>query len=788
MIKNKTDITKYFYVAALTATTLFGNLFAAGSGGYPSPHLLNDAVLNFSDWTSFTSNPALLTEVDQKEVTVGGLRLAADAGYSFASLAVPLLFDHTVAVTFFSSSLDNIIQTNSMGSIENGTISFGDLNLVMSYAYRVLPYLSLGTNASIILRDLGVPENIAAATATAKKGLQFGVGFDFGVIYNPINHYRYGNLNLGLNLQNLINTGVKEGVTSTSKTRYPINLRTSVSYRALRNRLVLHSEITIEDIIPDPSDFNLGYDSTQGLLIQHPKVSPIIPSGGVRYFIARGLGVKAGYNNNALPFIGVVLSGKRINVFRQLRMDYDFWYNDDGVGYSNMLKVAARIGKTREELGSKRMYSTLIIAPMNDFNEAMRLYLTGKYWEAAFAFGKVIALYPGFHKIDMAALYMGKSYEYMEMNKAARDLYEDALKKYTTSDMRPRYIYQLQNLDYKEGNYDRALKNYAFISNIYSSSAIKADADYIAGQIYYKKNNYTQAKLILEKVPATDESYGYAQYTLGMISLRKNKTDEAIQHLTNVTNILPKTSSEQVLKEAAFCKLGHIYFEDVKLKEALTMYKKVPVTSQYADEALLASAWCYIKTNRREMFNGAIEFLDQIIQNQPKSVLIPEVYLAKGYCYSQLAEFPKATDMFKQCIKICNTSMLSETQIKNQLNKFSNTKENFSLKEKEIMANALQKPSEKVLSTREVMSKMYDNFKENRRQELLFSERVKRIRMFRSSRDKTLRDAKFALATVNNLAKSRKKEAVLKRYEAQEKEIDSEMEQIKRELEALEGK
>ena len=75
-----------------------------------------------------------------------------------------------------------------------------------------------------------------------------------------------------------------------------------------------------------------------------------------------------------------------------------------------MNKLSTDFGPTREQRESKRLYDQLILAPMDAYNEAMRLYLAGKYWEASFAFGKVMSLYPNFYLNDKATYYMGDSY------------------------------------------------------------------------------------------------------------------------------------------------------------------------------------------------------------------------------------------------------------------------------------------------------------------------------------------------------------------------------------------
>jgi len=55
------------------------------------------------------------------------------------------------------------------------------------------------------------------------------------------------------------------------------------------------------------------------------------------------------------------------------------------------------------------------MAPLNAFEQAMMLFRKKMYWEAAYAFGNVVALYPNFKKIDQAHFFIGESFLEMAM-------------------------------------------------------------------------------------------------------------------------------------------------------------------------------------------------------------------------------------------------------------------------------------------------------------------------------------------------------------------------------------
>ena len=101
---------------------------------------------------------------------------------------------------------------------------------------------------------------------------------------------------------------------------------------------------------------------------------------------------------------------------------------------------------------SKHFYDRLILAHMDMYNEAVRYYVAGNYDAATTAFSRSLSYSPGFHLNDKAAWYLGECYTQRDISDSARTVFLNALEQFTTSPMRPRYLYGLMCLDLKEGN------------------------------------------------------------------------------------------------------------------------------------------------------------------------------------------------------------------------------------------------------------------------------------------------------------------------------------------------
>ena len=167
------------------------------------------------------------------------------------------------------------------------------------------------------------------------------------------------------------------------------------------------------------------------------------------------------------------------------------------------------------------------------------------------------------------------------MHKAAKSVYEDAIKRYPQSDQKAKYHFQLMNIDYKEGKYTEAMAKYQNIAQKFGESDVKADADYVAGQIKFEQGLYQEAVDLLAAILPGNANYFYARYTMGIAYSRLGKWEEAENCFRDITEQQYSNQSEQDLQDAARVKLGHIYFsgEKADIAAAAQMYGQVQAGS-----------------------------------------------------------------------------------------------------------------------------------------------------------------------------------------------------------------
>ncbi|MBD3320203.1 MAG: tetratricopeptide repeat protein [Chitinivibrionales bacterium] len=787
-----------FLVLCFLPFTVFKLYSYEGSGGYDAPYFQADFYQDLGDYSSALVNPALLYRVNQVHFDAGFYRWSLGHwGYQQLALQIPIRRNQTAGFTIINAgtSIDpKKIDPDSWNIVDDpdaGT-RFSDSWIVGNYGVRLLPWLMLGGNVKFRL------QNQFGETSVSNYP-----GLDFGVYLNPLDHYRFGDLGFSLNFQDILPSQVEwKSGGDIIKSKVTTRLRAGIRYSVFNDKLVGNVETVIDNafsdiwqgLIDSAEFFDIdtatnSYDVDKKSLNALKKQLRL--SGHLKWQFIPQLWLKAGWNNNNIPYVGLNanLMFPLPEMINYMAVDMHFGYgfieeillDKDERGFTFMSKFVFDVGPTREQRESKRLYDKLILAPMNAYNEAMRLYVAGKYWLASYAFGKVITLFPNFHLNDKASFYMGNCYRFLYMHDIAREVYEDALEQYTTSEMRAKYLYGLMHIDYREEKYDDALKQHAFIVNLYPESDIRSDADYLAGEVHFARKNYHAAEELFAKLQPGDPSYLYAQYTLAIINIENKKTQAAIGNLRSVVEDTSLESGKLLLIDAANTKLGHLYFEDVELRKAVESYKRVSEGSPYADEALIGMAWSWIKVNQP---GPCAQTLNHLISRYPESPLIPEAYLLRGYAGMLQKRYSAARSDLEKCMELCSEDYITESDLDRRKTKFDNTVESFRPTGEEIKKNALRRPTNQTLEERTELKAEYDEFARANEDFFEYTLLAKSHKKFLRRKDQILMDAEYALAKVISLMGTDDRAIKKEREKAQE--LDEEIQKLQEELQDIE--
>ncbi len=709
------------------ATTLAAASLSLGQATYkPHHYQQNDWFAEYGENLGQYVNPATIAENDQIEVGYGMFQtISSLAGQEYVAAVHPFDYNHSVGFTFFENG----------SKIDGSPAVYLENAYSLGYAYR-MPWgfpsglahkLAVGANLNLIQFN-------AFGTVT-----DISYGIDLGLGYNPFSTSRFGHLQIGLAVQNVLQPKVK--IPSGQFYEIPRNVNFSVFWRGFNRRLELAGSVSAIDFTHKATEGGTGTE--------------IVPTGRMTWYLSQMLGLKLKWNKLSYPVVGATVNVKRINLFRYLQLDLDLSHDklsadDQNRGFVYNLRILTRVGPTREERIGEARYRRLKLEPEDAYREAMRLYLARKFLLASYAFGKVITKYPSFHLVDQAAFYKGKSFENLRMHQAAREVYNDALKRYTDSDQRPKYMFQLMNIDYKEGKFDEATKRYQQLVNLYPESDVKSDADYVMGQMRFIQKDYHGSVALLSPILPGNANYIYSRFTIAMSYVNLKKTKEAEAAFQDIMEAKPTNASEQEMKEITAVKLGHINFgkEPPQLVKAAEFYGSVSASSSKYDEALLGLAWSFLKANRPK---ESATYASEIVSKLPNSLLVPEAHLLLAFSAYFDKDYDRCIKELDGAVSEAEKKAVTAQEIQKRKSENATNTPEFMEVQKEAYQLANQLPTDRVLAKRDQLRPRFEEIQKKIESYLEFLREVEQVDKFLQNKDRIIKDAKFTKATVINI-------------------------------------
>ena len=714
--------TSFIKTSVLGLTVAASSLFADATYS-PHKYQQNDWFAEFGGNTAMYVNPASIAETEQLEFSAAFFSsISGEASQEYVSLTFPMDYKHTLGFSFFENG----------ASIDGGK-SYGEYAFMFGYAYNLFQLVSLGVDISVLY--INQFDDVKQVT----------FGSDIGISWNPISSSKIGYLLVGVALQNVLQPAIATSddapavvlFTESEAYKIPANLNISLFYRGLNRSLEAKIEASFIDIMHDDEEGGEGFN--------------LETSFTLTYYLSPHLGVRGRFTKEGYFVAGATVNVKDVSIFRYLQLDLEMSHDDlyakKNRGFIWAVKITSRFGDTREEKIGEERYRRLKIEPENDYRAAMRLYLNRQFLEAAYAFGKVQTKYPAFHLVDQAAFYKAKSFENLRMHKAAKSVYEDAIKRYPQSDQKAKYHFQLMNIDYKEGKYTEAMSKYQNIAQKFGESDVKADADYVAGQIKFEQGLYQESVDLLAAILPGNANYFYARYTMGIAYSRLGKWEEAENCFRDITEQQYSNQSEQDLQDAARVKLGHLYFsgEKADIAAAAQMYGQVQAGSPVYDEAMLGIAWSFLKVNKPD---EAMKPAQWIISNLPESFLVSEAYLVQGYCYFMKKDYKKAAASLEQAEAKTEKPAVTVAARDSARQAYDAMQDEFDSVQVQALDLARQLPTPRVESKREALRPTFDKANQAIEDYAAFTQRAIQSDRFESNRKRILEDAGFTLATV----------------------------------------
>ncbi len=239
-------------------------------------------------------NPAGLTQSNQKGLDILHSNLFGDTSYDFMGYCYPTPRAGVFGLGLFRLGVSDIEERDFRNNLINSSLKNEQLEYIFSYSREVIPSFSSGINLKLNTHK------IQSYSAT-------GVGIDVGILYHPDGKFR-----VGANLQNLLEPTLK---LKNDTTKYPINLKTGISYH--RGELIISVDM-------DKS-----------------RLTELKWHSGIEYSIYKTLSLRIGLDHEDFTYgFGIKYKGFR----------FDYAYAAQELADTHKFAVNICIGKTVEQM------------------------------------------------------------------------------------------------------------------------------------------------------------------------------------------------------------------------------------------------------------------------------------------------------------------------------------------------------------------------------------------------------------------------------------------------------
>lgn len=741
-------------VFSLSLLLLTGQIF------YALGDALADEFVATSRWRDLlwryspTVNPAFLTEENYTAVRAcEGLMMMQNAlTYKLTELGVtiPVGLYQSWGFTYLGEFDPQVNQTDA-NNVAIGTISNSFHHFIASYANNIWGRLSVGGNLS-----LSYNTNFGSNGITNVAG-------DIGASYRLLLHPVYGEHLVGLLYKNITSFA------SFSNQNFSNNIKASWAGYFWSRQIDAGLDVDFKNLyvaLKDTSSaLEYKFSARVGVwLLRMIKAYVLVGSG--YYGFASGI------------------NAPHLNDGRDFSFMYQYMPIDNGVN-SHSFYFKGDFGLHREEAYAKRMARLLDIEPNELYNKALRLYYAGKYWEAFFIFSQIKVQFPSFFKNDWVQYYRGACLEKLDMRELATQNYQDTKQDYSKSSVVPYADLGLMRIAYRDDNHASVASQFSLLNKPDVPDSLKYHAFYIMAQSQMKQKNYQQAIQLFTLIPETHPEYPFAQHSLAVSHVLTYNMEDALNSLGNCIEAKVQTDAQREIVNRSYVFLGYMFYEQLALSKAVTALRMVPKSSYYYEDALLGLCWSALRARQWNdcVSNGqALQKLTNKIPLQCEGSLI-EAYahlMQKNY-NDALTVLTKASAT-AQALKAPSPDTLEGERVKYRVNR-----KTYEVLAFDVNKMSLELQSSTVLNHEDSLHMIQQDTKSKLDQFQIFSDEFYRQTFFHHNVDVIKGDIEYALAIVQKISHQTDKTAVQGKMEEKQKQLDSEIQKLKKEMEKLGG-
>jgi tetratricopeptide (TPR) repeat protein len=289
------------------------------------------------------------------------------------------------------------------------------------------------------------------------------------------------------------------------------------------------------------------------------------------------------------------------------------------------------------------------------FARAQFLYRSGDYVHASILLSDLLT-YPQVEKrVEYYDLlwYLGDSLARNDNFLSARQHLESVVSAGQDGSHFSEAIIRLIQISVKQQRFSEAETYYKMMSR--SAGAPGWDLiQYAYAKSLHRRGQLDSALNTFKQISETSSKYPQAVYFVGVILVEKGSLQEAYQTFESLRALTTdiKDKPTVALNELSTLAMARILFEQQEYEPALSLYRLIPVNSDYFDQAYYETTWIYIQ---KEKYTEAANTLDILLLARPESIYSPDAQVLKGNIHMLEGRFDDARSSFQLVINKYST-------------------------------------------------------------------------------------------------------------------------------------
>ncbi|KMQ52760.1 hypothetical protein CHISP_0529 [Chitinispirillum alkaliphilum] len=756
--------------ALLSIIVLCGGVY---SDGLPGEYLLTERWRTFFSNISPIHNPANLAEHSHPSLR-GVITLSSyDAASLFETgFTMPLGFFHTAGLTIAGEAgkpIENWIPHN--GQLISSDTSRSHSNLLFTASYSVNPWRRLITGLNVNYHyhtNFGFDPD-------------YGLGFDAGLAYRLVVHPFWGYHRIGLAYRNI--PFFQMG--SMNRVEYSPLLRANYDVSLLNGALNFNLAYSLKDFTASADLFSRGENVNEWEMMAGWGIRPLRYLGLKGYFeFHDDINSTSSFSLRSWGVAGS-FDIPHLNRGRDFSVIYQF--NDEmsnTVHNSHSAYFKYDFGLHREEMYARRMSRLANISPSELYNRAMRLYHRQRYWDAYFIFAQILTEHPDFQVNDLVTYHAGSSLEKMQMYDEAVTMYSEAKSSYPLSNIIPFVDLGLMRIHYRRNNLSGVRNQYVELNRPKVPDSIRSHGAYLMGQTAIANSDYRTAVREFALVKEEHPDYIFANHSQAIAHLLANSGEEHIMaSLRRSIDNRPTTDAQREMINRSLLFAGYLFYESNQLSKAVAALRDIPSRSKYYSEALLGLGWTAIRAGQ---FHDCISVGRSLRSSTDDVILLAEAALIESYAHIAQKRYDRAAGILQNAFDNLNDyRLISEDSVATLKREYQSKRGSHS----ELVAQIAELASRGALVDmniadlyrREHLS-ILEEFDEYYR----FIDNHNRASFFARNINQVMYDVEYVLARAKRMSGVVPVSRELQRTIDQEREIQQELERLRREMDNIE--